>query len=232
MRSAARRAIALAASLLGCGALWGCGPGWELADPIGQWLDSRYEAFHAASEAMLPTLRPGDRFFVDLEAYETREPVRGEVVVFSLARELGREGSRVWPADDRPDLPRESFVMRVVALPGDAIETRDGRLYVNDVLVPEEPTGETIQSPSGGRLALSRQRLAAGAFRIARDPGRAAAPVAPTRVPEGRYLLLGDNRTNSYDGRFWGTVPRADLVGPLTGVYWSGSRPTWRPVHP
>ncbi len=89
------------------------------------------EPFRIPSESMLPTLLIGDHLFVNKFAYGAavpftdirlpglRDPRRGDVVVFTVAREVGRAIPRIHPADQRPDLPRDDFVKRIVGLPGE-----------------------------------------------------------------------------------------------------------------
>lgn len=186
------------------------------------------EPFRIPSESMLPTLRSGDHVFAakwvfgaplpftDRRMPAVREPTRGEVVVF----ELGRLGSQIAPRDDRPEFPVERFVKRLVGLPGDHVESRAGRLFVNDVAVERWPTGEIWVDAAGRRLAGFRERLAVGEHPILLDADRPG-PDFAYDVPEGRYFVMGDHRDHSGDSRYLGTVPRRDLIGPVAFIYWS-----------
>jgi signal peptidase I len=206
----------------------GCGPAAVILDPIAQWLDSRFESFYAPSEGMLPTLRVDEHFYVNAAAYSERDPQRGEVVVFELAR----EGTELFQIEDRPELKRERFIKRIVALPGDTIELTEGRLSINGDPILEEPTPETVTSLSGYEIELSIQELDTGPFRIGHGPTPDPTVIPPTLVERDRYFLLGDNRSNSRDSRHFGTVHRNSLIGPVTGVYLSGWLPTWRRINP
>ncbi|MFP8874953.1 MAG: signal peptidase I, partial [Myxococcota bacterium] len=106
------------------------------------------EPFRIPSGSMLPTLLIGDHLFVNKFVYGVklpfteirlpgfREPRRGDIVVFVVAR----DGDAIVPADRRPELPRDDFVKRIVGLPGDRIEVRHGIVYVNEEPVEVEPT--------------------------------------------------------------------------------------------
>ncbi len=193
------------------------------------------EPFRIPSESMLPTLRSGDHVFAakwvfgaplpftDIRLPAVREPERGEVVIF----ELGRRGKQIAPRDEQPDFPVERFVKRVVGLPGDRVEGRAGRLFVNGQVVEAWPTGEIWVDTAGRRLEGWRERLAAGDHPLLRDTV-APGPDFVFDVPDGRYFMMGDHRDHSGDSRYLGTVPRQDLIGPVAFVYWSwdlGSEP-------
>jgi signal peptidase I len=148
---------------------------------------------------MEPTLLQGDYFMASPRPPATVR--RGDVVVYGDAE--------------------ESYVHRVAAVPGDVVGMRKKVLWLNGRPVREpyaahiDPTG----NPTAEEMAWQRGFLA--------DPAaaRAYAPTrddwGPLRVPAGRYLLLGDNRDNSYDGRFKGFVPREAITGRPVWIYFS-----------
>jgi len=92
-----------------------------------------------------------------------------------------------------------------------------------------EPLGEVFEDPNGMRLDVSEVSLGSRRFEILDDPYNPGpmrttdgAPIVwPIRVEEGRYLMLGDNRDHSKDGRVWGTVRLAEMKGPAFIIYWS-----------
>lgn len=142
------------------------------------------------SASMEPTLHcsrePGcegghysDRVIVNRLAFHFREPARGEVVVF----EAPRRAAAVCGAGG-------IYVKRIVGLPGEVVSLENGRVYIDDRLLPEE----YIAFPGGGS-------------------GR-------WEVPVKSYFMLGDNRGDSCDSRLWGGVPRESLVGPVMVTYW------------
>src|SRR5690606_6509535 len=85
------------------------------------------EPSRVASDAMLPTLVIGDELWIDRRAYRAAAPARGDVVVHRIARD---EDGGVFPADRRPDLPADRFVKRIVGVPGDVVEVREGALWI------------------------------------------------------------------------------------------------------
>jgi signal peptidase I len=170
---------------------------------------------------MEPTLLPGDDFFVDKTILRHRDPARGDVVVFWVTR----EGSRVFPVDQRPDLPTEKFVKRIIGLPRDRLSIVSEQVIVNGAQVPDKPLGRTVPDSEGNALDVFEEVLGGRGFMITHDPNRNGKDMDPFLVPENRYFLLGDNREESNDSRYWGTVPRTSIIGIVTHVYFS-----WDPV--
>jgi signal peptidase I len=163
------------------------------------------QAFFIPSGSMEPTLEPGDRVLVQKVVYG---PDRGDVIVFSDPQ--GRPGPdrgivggfAHWLSStlgiERPE--HEDFIKRVIGLPGETVELRDGRLFVDGVRI--------------------RERYLKGAVDT-RDYG-------PVRVPEGALFVLGDNRLNSNDSRFGlGFVPVDKVVGRAFAIVWPPSRVGW-----
>jgi signal peptidase I len=188
------------------------------------------EPFRIPSGSMLPTLLIGDHLFVNKFAYGPkipftdrrlpglREPERGDIIVFTVAH----RGGETFPADRHPGLPREEYVKRIVGLPGDRVEFREGKVFVNDEEVPAEPLHETFRDGAGRELDVLQVSVGSRKYKILDDPAiyfRAPRPV--TTVEPGRYLVLGDNRDYSKDSRVWGTVRKAEIKGPAFVLYWS-----------
>ena len=162
---------------------------------IQSWL---LKPYRIPSESMLDTLRPGDRVLVNRAVYRLRDPHRGDVIVFRY-----------------PEDPDVVFIKRVVGEPGDVLDVRDGRLFVN---------GEAVREPyvhrTGGRLDPTTAQAAIAGSTM-HDPWSLATPF---RVPASSYFVMGDNRTDSDDSRDWGTVPRTAIVGEGLATYWPLSR--------
>lgn len=162
------------------------------------------------SGSMRPNLLEGDVVLINRMAFDLKiplteqsvaqlgEPARGDMVVFSS------------PADGT------RLIKRVLALPGDLVEMRHDRLFVNGEGARYALAG-TAREPARGDVveAIRLDEQVAGTHqRIQLLPGVAAPrDIAPTRIPPGHYLMLGDNRNNSADSRVIGLVPRAKLIG-------------------
>ncbi|MGJ3244765.1 MAG: signal peptidase I [Elainellaceae cyanobacterium] len=143
------------------------------------------EARYIPSESMLPTLEVNDRLIVEKVTYRFEDPQRGDIIVF-------------WPTDrlkeENPSL-RDAFIKRIIGLPGETIEVRGGRVYVNGQPIRENYIFDEPEYRWG-----------------------------PETVPESSYLVLGDNRNNSYDSHFWGFVPRENIIGRAAVRFWPPDR--------
>ena len=188
------------------------------------------EPFQIPSGSMRPTLYGGDFILVNKFAYGIRLPVldakvievgqpqRGDVMVFR------------YPSD-----PSINYIKRVVGVPGDVVRyTRDKRLYINGELVAEQLIGD--EAGSLGTARLYQERLGAVEHQIRKEIGSNRQPDSQWTVPEGHYFMLGDNRDNSRDSRFWddppgtapefsGMVPDRNIVGKAFAVWMSWPDP-------
>jgi signal peptidase I len=169
------------------------------------------EPFRIPSGSMMPTLLVGDFILVNKFGYGIRLPVlntkvipisdpqRGDVVVFR------------YPKD--PSIP---YIKRVIGLPGDTIRYEDKVVYVNGVAMPQEVVGYYHGVGYGARSTGASRRvedLTGINHAILVQPDRGQAEPREWTVPEGHYFVLGDNRDDSTDSRFWGFVPDENLVG-------------------
>ena len=189
-----------------------------------------FQSFYVPSDSMLPTLLVGDHVFVNKFLFgagvpfsgahlpEVRTPERGEVVVFELARD-GRGG--IYPADQQPDLPTDAFVKRAIALPGDRVAVKSGRIILNGEPVPWEATGETWVGSTGREFDVYIERLPGCSHYVLDDPHLPFGDMAEITIKPGRFFFMGDNRDNSHDGRRFGTVRLEELAGPAGLLYWS-----------
>jgi signal peptidase I len=162
---------------------------------IQAWL---LKPYRIPSGSMRDTLRPGDRVLVDRMVYHLRDPQRGDIIVFRY-----------------PEDPDVVFIKRVVGVPGDVLEVRDGHLYVN-----HRKAAEPYVHRTGGRADPTVAQAAIAGSTL-HDPWSLAEPY---RIPAGTYFVMGDNRTDSDDSRDWGTVPRTAIVGEGLATYWPLSR--------
>ena len=126
--------------------------------------------------AMRPTLADGDRWLVTLNPGELQ---RGDIIVFR------------YPKDET-----KQYVKRIVGLPGETIEIRDGLVYINGVALPE---GYVPAETNKSRTSFPEKR-----------------------IPEDNYFVIGDNRDNSSDSRYWGTVDKTLIEGKLYSRYFEG----------
>lgn len=179
--------------------------------------------------SMKPTLVEGDRIFVNKLAYDLKvpfttwhlaewgNPQRGDIAVFYSPH----DGMRL--------------VKRVIGLPGDTVEMRNEQLFLNGEPVGYSPLDAAISAP------VAEPERSASLFATEQLPTRPHAVMAtpalpatrsfdPVTVPEGEYFMLGDNRDNSFDSRFWGCVPRQQILGRATAVVISLDRSKyWKP---
>jgi signal peptidase I len=159
------------------------------------------QAFKIPSGSMEPTLMVGDHILVNKFIYGVKlpfvnktiipfkEPKREDIVVF------------IFPQDKSKD-----FIKRVIALPGEKVEIRDNKIYIDDKLYPD---------PYGHYENSKGTYVFRGKF-------------GPVKVPERHVFVLGDNRDHSYDSRYWGFVPIEYLRGKAMIVYWSW--PNWNRI--
>ena len=191
------------------------------------------EPFRIPSGSMLPTLLIGDHLFVNKLAYGPRipftdvrlpglrEPERGDVVVFEVARPGGRaDHARRSRAGG---LQSEAFVKRLVGLPGDRIAWKNGELFVNGERLARRATGEPFVDERGKRFGIQQEDLGDCRHAILEEPGYSDPTLnkGSLIVEPGRYFMMGDNRDFSRDSREWGTVRLEELKGPAAILYWS-----------
>lgn len=141
------------------------------------------EARYIPSSSMVPTLEINDRLIIEKVSYHFNEPQRGDVVVFAPTDTLREQNFK------------DAFIKRIIGLPGDTVEVKGGRVYVNDRLLSEDYIAEKPNYNYG-----------------------------PVTVPAEQYLVLGDNRNNSYDSHYWGFVPKDRLIGRAIVRFWPLNR--------
>jgi signal peptidase I len=197
-----------------------------------------YHPFNIPSGSMEPTLLIGDYLFVSKFSYGYSR--------YSFPIDLPFIDGRIWQGDgpERGDIavfrpPREpgtDYIKRVIGLPGDRIQVRDGVLTINDQVVEREPAGEWEGRDRFGRAGVEqyRETLPNGVSYITLDMTKNG-PGDNTRVyevPPDHYFLMGDNRDNSQDSRFLegpvGFVPAENLVGRAEIIFFSvEDAPAW-----
>lgn len=135
-----------------------------------------FASYYVPSPSMVGTLYPGDKFIAEKFSTKVlnRSPQRGEIVIFH-----------------HPEHPHETWVKRVIGLPGDLVEIRNGSVWINNERIQEDYIKDDALNDYG-----------------------------PVSVPEGNYFVLGDNRNNSLDSRIWGYLPEEYIEGSPVLVFW------------
>jgi signal peptidase I len=176
------------------------------------------------------------------------EPKRGDVVVFRFPGYLCPDGGKLIRSGDlscmdpHAPVPQQNWIKRVIGLPGDSIEVHGSDLLINGKLVADDEIGPYVGNPqraidqtmldNGATLWTEHLTRADGSpvnHMIARMPAYTrpnSIPNArvPSRVPKGCYLVMGDNRNDSLDSRWWGCMPEKNLAGKafLIWMSWKG----------
>jgi signal peptidase I len=158
------------------------------------------ETRYIPSGAMLPTLQINDRLIIDKLSYRFGDPQRGDIVVFNPTAQLEKENYK------------EAFIKRVIGIPGDRVDVKAGKVYINGKVLPEK----YLDEPSAQDWSTTD--------RFTSDEMHKVPWPADGRVPKGQYLVLGDNRNNSYDSHYWGFVPKDKIVGKATVRFWPMNR--------
>lgn len=170
------------------------------------------------SGSMLPTIREGDRIFVDKMAYDLRVPLTH--IAIAHLHDPHRGDIVTIDSSTAHDL----IVKRLIGLPGDRIALRDNVLYVNGVRASYQPMtvgplpGDT---DSPGDYYVERFGGVAHAVRLSEYAPSPRRTFGPVTVPPGEYLMLGDNRDDSADSRYFGFFPRKELMGRTRRVAFS-----------
>jgi signal peptidase I len=165
-----------------------------------------FQAFEVPSPSMEKTVLTGDRLLVNKFVFAPEPPPlsrllprrtvrRGDILVFRF-----------------PEDPRRSFVKRVVALPGETVSIADKRVHVDGRELIEPYAFHSDDNTWSNDPSTSEEH-------------RRRDQLSPTRVPDGAYFLLGDNRDDSSDSRSWGPVPGGHILGRALLVYWSAPPP-------
>jgi signal peptidase I len=164
-----------------------------------------FQAFYIPSSSMEDTLQINDRVLVSKLNYQLGDVSRGDVIVFDDPRGGFDEPSEsVVQSAVRNVLesvglrtPRSEFIKRVIGVPGDVVEAREGDVWVN---------GERLDEP------------------YLEDPSYRHPDFGPVVIPEGTFFVMGDNRASSQDSRFFGPIPGDDIVGRAFVIIWPPSR--------
>ena len=151
-----------------------------------------FQAFKIPSGSMRPTLMEGDKLFVNKYVYRFHAPERGDIVVF---RYPGDANNPHEPKEEQ----RKDYIKRLVALGGETVEIKNGKIFVSEKKLDDPLTFGKFTyynfDPYGG-------------------------PYEKIKVPEGFYYVLGDNSAHSRDSRYWGFVPKKNMIGKAVFRWW------------
>jgi len=167
------------------------------------------QAYNIPSGSMKPTLLVGDFILVNKLVYRFSEPQRGDIVVFK------------YPID-----PNIDFIKRIVALPGEEVEVRNNQVFINGKPLPLIEVGRGEENSV--RKVIYEEVLPEGIkhkVQFYEDFPFSKRDFGPVVVPPNHYFVMGDNRDNSEDSRYWGFVPRENIVGKAFVIYFSGDVP-------
>jgi signal peptidase I len=153
-----------------------------------------FQAFYIPSDSMVPTLKTNDRVIVNKLSYKLHSVHRGDIVVFKTPK--GPDGKPIDPTI-------KDLVKRVIGLPGDIVSAKGGHIYINGKALKESylPAG-TVSDCTG----FESQCFPTGA------------------IPPNRYWVMGDNRTQSRDSRYFGAITKSEIVGRVFVRIWPLTR--------
>lgn len=175
-RERTKRLILILSSLLAISSLVNMLQAYSIRKFVG-------EARYIPSGAMLPTLQINDRLIIDKWSYRFQSPQRRDIVVFLPTETLKQQNFK------------DAFIKRVIGLPGDKVEVKESKVYVNNQPLQENYIEDAPNYQFG-----------------------------PVTVPPNSYFVLGDNRNNSYDSHYWGFVPKENIIGKATKRFWPPDR--------
>ncbi len=185
-----------------------------------------FEPFKIPTGSMIPTLLVGDLILVNKFHYGVRLPVLNIKVIANNDPKAGDVMVFRYPMDTRVD-----YIKRVVGVPGDEVAYLNQTLTINGKPVPTRADGEFYEEESMRYVSRFVEKLGAGEHQLLVDPKRPSSyggdnktfPMHEAcryseqgvvcKVPPGHYFMMGDNRDNSMDSRYWGFVPDANIVG-------------------
>lgn len=177
---------------------------------------------HIPTGSMIPTIKIGEFIFVGMFSYDwhipfTRQsfalrdnPKRGDIIVFE------------YPLD-----PEKDYIKRVIGVPGDTIEVKDKRVILNGEPLETNPvTDKAILEDltpkySPDRMSLYRETINGVKHYVAYMNDRHPPDMEPVKVPEDSFFVMGDNRDDSQDSRYWGFVPREKILGKAGFIWFS-----------
>ena len=197
-----------------------------------------FEPFKIPSSSMVPTLLVGDLILVNKFDYGIRLPVLNKKIIQVANPQRGDVMVFRYPKDESQD-----YIKRVIGVPGDKITYENKRLTVNGVPVQYQPMEDYLDDEHPVYRKQYLEKLANAPHRILNDDAARTYNVNAVEdfphhenctysydkftciVPEGNYFMMGDNRDNSADSRYWGFVPDQNIVGKAVAIWMNFSNP-------
>jgi signal peptidase I len=139
------------------------------------------KAYVISSVVMEPAVEEGDRIIASLSRYQAYSPHRGDIIVCTFAKD-----------------PSKDFIKRIIGLPGEEIEIRDGKVFIDHQGFPDPWGTHTVPTRFDDRETFD-----------------------PVIIPAGEYFVMGDNREHNYDSRSWGLVDASHIKGKALYIYWA-----------
>jgi signal peptidase I len=150
-----------------------------------------FQAFYIPSESMKPTLNVGDRVLVNKVSYRMHDVHRGDIVVFETPPKAKDASGKI-----------KDLVKRVIALPGETLDTRDGRVFINGHVLNEPYLQNGVKTCAPN------------------SPPPTCADLPATKIPAGDVFVMGDNRTASKDSRYFDAIKESSIVGRVFVRIW------------
>lgn len=174
------------------------------------------EARYIPSSSMEETLQINDRLIIEKISYRLHDPERRDIVVFRAPPTAAICSGSL----DAPP-PKDAFIKRIVGLPGDKIEFKNAQVFVNGQVLEEPYIIQDSNNPAANETLIPANSVLVpnGVPAESQAQGFVDRPVTVT-IPQSTYLVMGDNRNNSCDSRYWGFVPRENLIGRAFIRFW------------
>jgi signal peptidase I len=208
------------------------------------------EAFKIPSGSMIPTLDVGDHIFVNKFIYglrvpfantkfiSVRSPRRGEIIVFIFPGRECKVDDECRGAErcveGRCHGDSKDFIKRVIAIGGDRVELRQNQPIINGKPIRREQlpgpctysdAEEGFEHRPAKVCEVYEEELDGIRYHVIQDPYLSPSDMEPVAVPPGNVFVMGDNRDNSHDSRYWGTVPDREIKGKAMIIWWSSGDP-------
>jgi signal peptidase I len=174
------------------------------------------EARYIPSSSMEETLQINDRLIIEKVSYRFNDPARQDIVVFTAPPTAAIcSGSLNAPP------PKDAFIKRIVGLPGDTVEFKDAQVVINGQVLNEPYIVQDTSNPAAIKtLVPSNSVLVPPDLGTDDQPQGFLQNTLKVTIPPDAYLVMGDNRNNSCDSRYWGFVPRENLIGKAFVRFW------------